>query len=46
MVPQGDQLPAQMAEVDPLTATGGLAAVGQKRDPQRSLPHGHPFLRR
>ncbi|GGQ02065.1 hypothetical protein GCM10010140_35090 [Streptosporangium pseudovulgare] len=45
MVPESDQLPAEMAQVDALATACRLAAVGQQRDAQRIRPwHGDPFL--
>ena len=46
MVPERVQLPAQMADVDALSAAVRLAAVGEQRDPQRAVRGYHGLMSR
>ena len=47
LVAEGDQLPAEVPDVDALAAAVGLAAVGQQCDAQRrDLSLGHPDIGR
>ena len=46
VVPEGVQLPAQVADVDALSAGVGLAAIGEQRDPERAVRGYHGLMSR
>jgi len=45
-VPERVELPAQMADIDTLSAAVRLAAIGKQRDPERAFRGNHGFLSR